>query len=67
MLLDVFSFYPLFLILHCAFIFLFKKWLGPIGTFYASLSVFGLSLLLNLNELALLLKQGHYYYVDFGR
>ena len=55
------------MILHCTFIFLFKKWLGPIGTFYASLSVFGLSLLLNLNELALLLKQGHYYYVDFGR
>ena len=66
-LLDVFSFYPSFLILHCTFIFLFKKWLGPVGTFYASLTVFWISLLCNLNELYLLLRQGNYYYVDFGR
>ena len=66
-LLDIFSFYPAFLILHCSFIFLFKKWLGPVSTFYASLLVFGASLLINLNELYLLLKQGHYYYVDLGR
>ena len=66
-LVDIFSFYPVCLILHCIFIFLFKKWIGPLGTFYASLVVFGLSLLLNLNELYLLLRQGHYYYVDFGR
>ena len=66
-LIDIFSFYPAFLVLHCSFIFLFKKWLGPVSTFYASLLVFGSSLLLNLNELYLLLKQGHYYYVDLGR
>ena len=66
-LLDIFSFYPAFLILHCSFIFLFKKWLGPVSTFYASLTVFGTSLLLNLNELYLLVRQGNYYYVDFGR
>ena len=66
-LLETFSFYPTFLILHCSFIFLFKKWLGPVGTFYASLTVFGLSLLCNLNELYLLVRQGNYYYVDFGR
>ena len=66
-LLDIFSFYPIFLILHCVFIFLFKKWIGPLGTFYASLVVFGLSLLLNLNELYLILRQGNYYYIDFGR
>ena len=64
---DIFSFYPAFLVLHCSFIFLFKKWLGPVSTFYASVMVFGLSLFLNLNELYLLLKQGHYYYVDLGR
>ena len=66
-LLDLFSFYPIFLALHCTFIFLFKKWIGPVGTFYASLLTFGLCLLLNLNELYLLLLQGHYYYVDLGR
>lgn len=65
--LDIFSFYPLFLLVHCSFIFLFKKWLGPVATFYASLTVFSFSLLLNLNELYLLLRQGHYYYIDFGR
>ena len=29
--------------------------------------VFGFSLLLNLNELYLILRQGNYYYIDFGR
>ena len=66
-LIDLVSFYPIFLVLHCVFIFTFKKWIGPIGTFYASLLVFSTCLLLNLNELYMLLTQGHYYYVDFGR
>lgn len=66
-LLELTSFYPIFLVLHCCFIFLFKKWIGPIGTFYASLSTFTLSLLANLNELYIILRQGNYYYVDFGR
>lgn len=66
-LLDLFSFYPAFLVLHCTFIFLFKKWIGPVGTFYASLLIFGTALLLNLNELFIVVQQGHYYYVDLGR
>ena len=53
--------------LHCSFLFLFKKWIGPVGTFYASLTVFSFSLVLNLNELKLLLLQGSYHYIDFGR
>ncbi len=65
--LDLISFYPSFLVLHCSFIFLFKKWIGPVGTFYASLTVFTASLICNLNELYMILRQGHYYYVDFGR
>ena len=64
---DLVSFYPVFLILHCSFIFTFKKWIGPVGTFYASLLVFSFCLLCNLNELHLILRQGNYYYVDFGR
>lgn len=55
------------LILHCLFIFLFKKWIGPVGTFYSSISVFSTTLFLALNELYLLLRHGNYYYVDFGR
>jgi len=55
------------LILHCLFIFLFKKWIGPVGTFYSSILTFMICLLLALNELYLMLINGSYYYVDFGR
>lgn len=64
---SIFSFFPVFLVLHCLFIFLFKKWLGPVGTFYSSLLTFSLCLFLTLNELYLLLYQGNYYYIDMGR
>ena len=63
---DIVSFYPTFILLHCCFLFLFKKWIGPVGTFYASLLVFTISLTLNLNELKELIMQGSYYYVDLG-
>lgn len=66
-LLNLFSFFPIFLILHCLFIFLFKKWIGPIGTFYSSVMTFSFCLLLALNELYLILIYGNYYYIDFGR
>ena len=55
------------LVLHCLFIFLFKKWIGPVGTFYSSILTFSSCLLLALNELYLMLINGSYYYVDFGR
>jgi len=64
---QLFSFAPSFLILHCMFIFLFKKWLGPVGTFYGACLSFGLVIILNLNELFFALTTGTYYYVDFGR
>ena len=53
--------------LHCLFIFLFKRWLGPIGTFYASLLSFSFVLLCSLNELYAILLHGNYVFVDFGR
>lgn len=55
------------LVLHCLFIFLFKKWIGPVGTFYSSILTFSCCLLLSLNELYVMLINGSYYYVDFGR
>lgn len=64
---SLFSFAPLTLVLHCLFIFLFKRWLGPVGTFYASIFSFSLVLLSSLNELYVLLVQGNYVFVDFGR
>ena len=64
---NLFSFFPMFLVFHCLFIFLFKKWIGPIGTFYSSLLTFSFCLLLSLNELYLKLRKGTYYYIDFGR
>ncbi len=64
---EIISFAPLLLILHCLFIFLFKKWLGSVGTFYSSLSILILILLLNLGELSYLACNGNYWYLDFGR
>ena len=66
-LLNLFSFAPAFLVLHCLFIFLFKRWLGPVGTFYGSLISFSTVLMLSLNELYYTLLTGTYSYVDFGR
>jgi NADH:ubiquinone oxidoreductase subunit 5 (subunit L)/multisubunit Na+/H+ antiporter MnhA subunit len=67
MITSLVSFAPIILIIHCLFIFLFKKWLGPIGTFYSSCFSFGFSLLFSLYELYLITLHGNYYYVDFGR
>ena len=64
---PLFTFAPVILVIHCLFIFLFKKWLGPIGTFYASLVSFTFTLLLSLNEFYLISLHGSYSYVDFGR
>ena len=61
------SFAPSLLIIHCLSIFLFKRWLGPIGTFYGACLNFGLVLSLNLNELVQALQSGTYHYIDFGR
>lgn len=66
-LLTLFAFSPFLLILHCLFIFLFKRWLGPVGTFYGSLISFSTTLLLSINELYLSLKNGTYTFIDFGR
>lgn len=62
-----FTYFPILLILHCLFIFIFKKFLGPIGTFYSSIFIFFLSLIFNFKELTLILLNGNYFYVDFGR
>ena len=64
---SLFTFAPLALIFHCLFIFLFKRWLGPVGTFYGSILSFSLVLLCSLNELYLTLIHGNYIFVDFGR
>ena len=64
---NLIVFSPILLFLHCLFIFLFKKWLGPVGTFYSSLLVFVFSLILTLNELYFILLNGNYFYIDFCR
>jgi len=64
---NLFTFAPTALVLHCLFIFLFKRWLGPIGTFYASLLSFSFVLVCSLNELYAILLHGNYVFVDFGR
>ena len=64
---SLFSFAPMFLVLHCLFIFLFKRWLGPVGTFYGSIISFSFVLFLSLNELYITLCNGTYSFIDFGR
>ena len=64
---SFFTFAPTLLIFHCLFIFLFKRWLGPIGTFYGSLLTFSVVLFLSSNELYLVLLHGSYNFIDFGR
>ena len=64
---SLLSFAPSLLVLHCLFIFLFKRWIGPIGTFYGSIISFSLVLVFSLNELYQILVHGHYTFVDFGR
>ncbi len=66
-LISLISFAPIFLVLHCLCIFLFKRWLGPIGTFYGSIITFSITLFLSLNELYFVLLTGTYSFIDFGR
>lgn len=37
------------------------------GTFYSSLLIFSISLILALNEFYFILLNGNYFYIDFGR
>lgn len=67
LLMNIFLFFPILLLLHCLFIFLFKRWLGPIGTFYSSIFIFFLSIFIIFNELIIIVMQGNYYFLDFGR
>nr|QCU82636.1 NADH dehydrogenase subunit 5 [Pseudourostyla cristata] len=64
---NLIIFFPILLLLHCVFIISFKKWIGPIGTFYSSILIFFISILLNINELYFFLINGNYAYIDFGR
>ena len=66
-LIKLFAFPPLFLIVHCLNIFLFKRWLGPVGTFYGSILTFSTVLFLSLNELYFFLLNGTFFFIDFGR
>lgn len=54
------------LITHCSFLLVFKKWLGPQGSFYLTATVFFLSLVISLADLYNLLVNGTYYYFDGG-
>lgn len=67
LILNLVSFFPAFLVLHCIFIFLFKKWIGPVGTFYGTILTFSTCLFVAIHELYAMFVNGNYYYVDFGR
>lgn len=60
-------FFPQLLLLNSLFIFFFKKWLGPTGIFYFSITVIIISAFLASLDLFNNITIGSYYYVDFGR
>lgn len=64
---QILSFFPILLFFHCIFIFNFKKWLGPLGTYYASLTVLFFISLFIFNEILSILINGNYYFIDFGK
>lgn len=64
---TILSFAPILLFVHCLIIFNFKKWLGPHGTFYSSITILLLVITSSVNELYLTLLHGNYYYIDFGK
>jgi len=57
----------LILCLNSLFIFLFKKWLGPVGIFYNSITVLTIFILFNINTLYNNLLTGTFIYIDLGR
>lgn len=61
------SFPPILLFLNCLFIFLFKKWLGSKGIFYASIIFFITCIIIFFNEYLYIYYYGSYYFIDLGR
>lgn len=62
-----FTFPPLFLLLNCFFISIYREWLGPYGTYIASMLTCILTLGLLLCEIDLFYDASSYSFVDFGR
>lgn len=58
---------PLIPILNCVFIFLFKKWLGPVGTFTNSIIFLFSFLFFLLIQIYSVLYSGSYLFCDLGR
>lgn len=67
MILSLWCSIPFILFIHCTFIFIFKKWFGPLVTFYSSLLIYTLLLLLLVIELYYLFSLQIMFYIDFGR
>lgn len=64
---NLFCFSPFLLLLNCLFLFIFRRWFGPIGTFYNSIMTFAFFIYLSWLSLSHILKTGGYYFLDLGR
>lgn len=62
-----FTFPPLFLLLNCFFISVYREWLGAYGTYIASMFTCTLTLVLIFCEIDLFYNTVSYSFVDFGR
>lgn len=65
--LNIFSFSFIVLILNCFFIFFFKKWIGPQGVFYMSITSYFIVVTTSILEFYFILTTGSYFFIDFGR
>ena len=57
---------PLSLILTCLFNFLFKKWIGPLGVYYASVTVLSINTVVLYFVLLNIYIYGFYFFIDLG-
>lgn len=58
---------PCLFLFNALYVFLFRRYLGPIGVFYLSVSVLGLVIVSLIFILILILRLGGYWFIDLGR
>jgi formate hydrogenlyase subunit 3/multisubunit Na+/H+ antiporter MnhD subunit len=64
---DFFFFAPAFLVLQCLSLLFFRNWYGPKAVYYSSLVSFGIVSVNLFLELLSIVREGTYFYIDFGR
>lgn len=59
-------FFPVMLVLHGTSLFFFRSLYGAIATFFSTLIILFIFLIMSINLIFLLSRSGSYFYLDFG-